>query len=67
MSSIAPVENYNTLCKEVSLSLDIRHSKNSLKPLFQNIYLMLEFIYHKTNSFITTVVYDRIFQKHLSL
>ena len=57
MSNIAPLENYNALDKEVSLCLDIWHSKKSLTCLFQNIYLMLELLYHKRNPLIMTCIW----------
>ena len=39
----------------------------SLKRLLQNIYLMLELLYHKHNPLITTAVYGSIFKKRLRL
>ena len=47
--------------KEVGLALDIWHSRKAWKCLLQNIYPMLELLYHKHNPLITTAVYGRIF------
>ena len=54
--------------KVVDLSLDIWCLRKALKGLLQNIYLMIELLYHKHNPFITTVVYKTTFlKKHLRL
>ena len=55
--------------KGAGLSLDIRRSRKNLKSLLQNIYLMLQLIYHKHNPLITNIVYGSIFfsKNHLAL
>ena len=42
--------------KTVVLSLSIGLTRKALKGLLQNIYLMLELLYHKRNPLITTVL-----------
>ena len=46
---------------KVGLSLDICPSRKILKRLLQNIYLMLDLLYHKRNTFIMTVADGSIF------
>ena len=47
--------------KVPGLSLDIWRSKKVLRQLLQNIYLVLELLYHKRNPLILTVVDGSIF------
>ena len=51
--------------KEVGLALDIWRSRKALKRLLQNIYLMLEILYHKHNPLITTAVYKSTFLRKI--
>ena len=51
--------------KAVDLSLDIQYSRKALKALLQNMYLMLELLYHKGNTLIMAVVDGSIFKKIL--
>ena len=41
--------------------------KKHVKGLLQNIYLLLELLYHKRNVLITTVVDGSIFKEYLQL
>ena len=47
--------------RRVGLSLYISHSRKALKCLLQNIYLLLDLLYHKHNPLIITNVEDSIF------
>ena len=49
--------------KGVCLSADIVPSRKALKGLSQNIYQMLDLLYHKQNPVITTVVDGSIFRR----
>ena len=46
------------------LSLDIWTSKKALEHFLWNIYLMLDFLYHKRNLLFTTVVHRGVFFKY---
>ena len=49
--------------KRIGLPLYISTSMKALKCLLQNIYLLLDLLYHKDNPFITTTVENNIFKK----
>ena len=49
--------------KGVGLSLEIWAPRKALKSLLQNIFLMLDLLYYKHKSIITTVVDGSIFKK----
>ena len=51
--------------KRLGLPLHISHPKKALKCLLQNIYLLLNLLYDKHNSFIMTTVGDSIFFKNI--
>ena len=49
--------------KRAGMSLYISHSKKAVKCLLQNVYLLLDLLYHKHNSLIMTTVGESIFLK----
>ena len=49
--------------KRIGLPLYISTSMKALKCLLQNIYLLLDLLYHKHNPFIATTVENNIFKK----
>ena len=51
--------------KGVGLSSDVWPSRKALKGSLQNIYMMLDLLYHKGNPLITAIVDDGIFKKIL--
>ena len=64
MKGLNAVQKKITMCKRVGFYCKQRNMfiprhltlMKSLKRLLQNIYLMLEFLYHKLNPLITNVV-----------
>ena len=51
------------IASEIGFPLYISTSMKALKYLLQNIYLLLDLLYHKHNPFITTTVENNIFKK----
>ena len=58
---------FSIVSRGVGLSSDIWSLRKALKGSLQNIYLILDLLYHKSNSIITGVVDDSIFKKYIRL
>ena len=54
-------DRFFTASKVVGLSSDIWPSRKALKGNLQNIHMMLDLLYHKSNPLITAVVDGSIF------